>query len=71
MIMPEPDQLAEWIVDCVCVAEIAERRRDWGLYRDAVTELRALLQHPAVGELALDDLVLSAWAGGLEGLRGF
>lgn len=39
---PRPEQLEDWIVDCLCVAESAERRRDWDLYRDAVRELNSL-----------------------------
>lgn len=36
------ERLIEWIGDCYCMADVAERRRDWALYRDAVAELREL-----------------------------
>jgi len=36
------ETLIEWIGGALCVAEVAEERRDWALYRDAVRELRDL-----------------------------
>lgn len=38
----DDETLVEWIGDCLCVAERAEHRRDWDLYREARAELRAL-----------------------------
>ena len=38
----DPNQLVDWVRDCVAVAEIAERSGDHQLYHDAVDELREL-----------------------------
>lgn len=38
----DDETLIEWIGGALCVAKVAEERRDWALYRDAVRELRDL-----------------------------
>lgn len=38
----DDETLIEWIGGALCVAEVAEERRDWALYRDAVRELDEL-----------------------------
>jgi hypothetical protein len=40
----DDETLIEWIGGALCVAEVAEERRDWTLYREAVRELDALCE---------------------------
>lgn len=40
----DDETLIEWIAGALCVAEVAEERRDWALYRTAMAELDALLK---------------------------